>query len=258
MVSFSPIFIVLFFRLHPYHVVLHQALHERDFDARLDYCNWMLGLLEEQPHIMSKILWTDEATFNSAGGVNLHNMHYWAEENPHWIEEVQLQGRWSLNVWCGIVDGKIVGPYFFDRTLNGETYLDFLENQLPVLLEDISLQTRRDMILQHDGCPAHFSRRVRDYLYVSYPNKWIGKGSIVSWPARSPDLTCLDFYLWGRLKDLVYQTRPTTRDDMKQRIRNAINSISTAEIEAAVMSTRERLHLCVDNDGKQFEHLIGH
>lgn len=48
-------------------------------------------------------------------------MHYWAEENPHSMEELQLQGRWSLNIWSGIVDGKIVGPYFFDETLNGRT-----------------------------------------------------------------------------------------------------------------------------------------
>ncbi|KAG8280851.1 hypothetical protein J6590_071732 [Homalodisca vitripennis] len=33
---------------------------------------------------------------------------------------------------------------------------------------------------------------------------------------------CLDFYLWGRLKDLVYTTRPTTVEDMMQRIRNAV------------------------------------
>ncbi|CAH1115579.1 unnamed protein product [Psylliodes chrysocephalus] len=75
---------------------------------------------------------------------------------------------------------------------------------------------------------------------------------------RSPDLTCLDFYLWGRLKNLVFCTRSTTRENMIQRITDAIRSISRAEVEKAVLSTRERLELCVQNDGRQFEHLGRH
>ena len=63
----------------------------------------------------------------------MHNMHYWSAENPHWFRGVQHQGRWSLNVWCGILEGNIIGPYFFDQPLNGNIFLDFLANQLPIL-----------------------------------------------------------------------------------------------------------------------------
>lgn len=101
------------FRLHPYHIVLHQALIEQNFDNRLNYCQWMLGMLEENRNFLTEILWTDEATFSSDGRVNRHNMHYWSAENPHWLREVQHQGRWSLNVWCGIIGDRIIGPYFF-------------------------------------------------------------------------------------------------------------------------------------------------
>lgn len=247
-----------YFRLHPYHVVLHQALTAQDYDRRLDFCHWFLDMLEDDPRFLCNILWTDEATFNSDGGVNLHNMHYWSQNNPHWMQEVQYQGRWSVNVWCGIIGGKIIGPYIFDETLNGNVYLNFLRDQLPLLLEDVDLETRRNMFFQHDGCPAHFAIDVRNYLDFRYPGKWIGRGSMFGWPARSPDLTCLDFYLWGRLKDMVFQIRPTTRDDMINRIRTAVESIPMAEVEAAVLSTRRRLSSCIENDGRQFEHLGTH
>ena len=36
---------------------------------------------------------------------------------------------------------------------------------------------------------------------VLYPNRWFGRGGPISWPARSPDMTPLDFYLWGHLKN---------------------------------------------------------
>lgn len=212
-------------------------------------------MINETPQFLSQILWTDEATFSSDGRINLKNMHYWSTTNPYWMQEVQYQGRWSVNVWCGILGDTIIGPYFFDEPLNGNRFLDFIRNILPVLLENVPLETRRNMFLQLDGCPAHYLIQVREHLNETYRNRWIGRGSLFPWPARSPDLTCLDFYLWGRLKDLVFQTRPTSREDMKNRIRNAIRSLPRAEVEAAVLSTRKRLQQCVENDGKQFEHL---
>ncbi|KOC62234.1 hypothetical protein WH47_03992 [Habropoda laboriosa] len=32
------------------------------------------------------------------------------------------------------------------------------------------------MWLQHDGCPAHYARKVRDALNELYPNRWIERG----------------------------------------------------------------------------------
>jgi hypothetical protein len=40
-------------------------------------------------------------------------------------------------VWCGLIGGKLIGPYFYDGTLTGRRYLDFLANQLPLLLENV-------------------------------------------------------------------------------------------------------------------------
>lgn len=240
-------------KMHPYHVELHQALTNADFDSRLNYCHWINEMLDENPHMLSQILWTDEASFCSDGKVNLHNMHYWADQNPHFIREVDHQHRFSVHVWCGILNGTIIGPHFFQEHLTSELYLDFLRNVLPGYLEEIPLNIRRCMWFQHDGCPAHYGRIVRQHLDESYPNRWIGRGSIFPWPPRSPDLTCLDFYLWGRVKELVYATAPTTPENMIFRIRQALNTLSRAEIEAAVLSTRRRINKCIENDGKHFE-----
>lgn len=243
------------FNLHPYHLVLHQALSDTDFDRRLEYCNWLRDMCNENLRFLFQVLWTDEATFTSCGRVNLHNMHYWSRTNPHWMREVDHQNRWSVNLWCGVLGDRIIGPFVFDGYLNGESYLNFLQNDLPNLLEDIPLDVRASMWYQHDGCPSHYSQRVRDFLNVRYPNRWIGRGSLFPWPPRSPDLTVLDFYLWGRIKDIVYETRPTTREDMIHRIEIAINSIPRAEIETAVSSKRRRINSCILQYGRQFEHL---
>jgi len=39
------------------------------------------------------------------------------------------------------------------------------------------------------------------------PGQWIGRRGAVQFPPRSPDLTLLDFYLWGTLQDVVYRKK---------------------------------------------------
>lgn len=118
-------------------MVRHQVLYIEDFDRRLIHCHWMLNMLAQDHRFLYRILWTDEATFHIDGTVNQRSTRYWSRTNPRWLHEVQAQGRWLLNVWCGILSGQIIGPFFFEQTLNGERYLHFLENNLPLLLEDV-------------------------------------------------------------------------------------------------------------------------
>ncbi|EZA48610.1 hypothetical protein X777_13623, partial [Ooceraea biroi] len=47
----------------------------------------------------------------------------------------------------------------------------------------------------------------RNILNESFPDRWTGRGGRISWPARSPDLTPLDLFLWGHLKNEVFLTR---------------------------------------------------
>ena len=48
----------------------------------------------------------------------------------------------------------------------------------------------------------------------TFPGKWIGRGGPVPWPARSPDLTPLDFFLWGHAKSLVLETPVETAEEL--------------------------------------------
>jgi hypothetical protein len=58
------------------------------------------------------------------------------------------------------------------------------------------------MWLQQDGTLAHFGGTA--FLILRFPDYWIGRGSPVACPVRSPDLTPVDYFLWGYMKSLVY------------------------------------------------------
>jgi len=140
--------------------------------------------------------------------------------------------------------------------VNSEIYKNFLKNDLPILLENVPLHLRRNMIFQHDGAPTHTSRNVRRFLNRTYPNRWIGRNGPQYWPARSPDLTPVDFFLWGHLKNYIYQKPVLNREDLFNRIIEAVASISPDMIINTQQSLLKRARLCIDANGTQFEHLL--
>lgn len=94
----------------------------------------------------------------------------------------------------------------------------FLRDILPDLLENVALEDRVNMWFQHDGAPTHFGNIVREHLNAMFGQHWIGRRGPTPWPPRSPDLTPLDFYVWGRMKDLVYSTPVESDMDLVGRV----------------------------------------
>ena len=57
----------------------------------------------------------------------------------------------SVSVWCAVLDDQLIGPFILEGHLTGETYLRFLQEELPQLLEDVPLDKRSHMYFQHNG-----------------------------------------------------------------------------------------------------------
>ena len=110
---------------------------------------------------------------------------------------------------------------------------------------------QRRMIFQQDGAPAHYALQVRHWLDNCMPERWIGRRGPYDWPARSPDLTPCDFFLWGYLKDTVYRTRFSTLQQLRERIRAACAGISEETCRKVCRSVPGRLLDCMERDGQQ-------
>jgi hypothetical protein len=52
--------------------------------------------------------------------------------------------------------------------------------------------------------------------------RWIGKSGPIASPPRSPDLTPLDFFLWGYVENTVYRVKINDLQRLKARIRDAV------------------------------------
>jgi hypothetical protein len=152
-------------QMHPYHYVRIQALNPEDYPRRYNFCEWLVTyykLLYKILHLL-KMLFTDEANFSRNEVLNLRNMHSWAYINLHVVREVHHHHLFSINVWSGIFGNELPEPFILPNRLNGNAYLNFLQNNLiNNCIDDLPL---RRSTTNHD---------VVNYLNVKFQNQWIG------------------------------------------------------------------------------------
>lgn len=68
--------------------------------------------------------------------------------------------------------------------------MEFLDIDFGDLLDDVPLHLKRNMFFQMDGGPTHWGIQTRQWLNQEFPERWISRGSLLSWPPRNPDLNC--------------------------------------------------------------------
>ncbi|UYV72667.1 hypothetical protein LAZ67_10000255 [Cordylochernes scorpioides] len=229
---------------------LVQQLNDDDPDRMLQFCEWIQEMVIREPGFMGSIIWSDEAQFKLNGTVNRHNCVYWCEENPHITIEkaVNLPG---VNVWCGLSSRGLIGPFRFEGTVTGINYLTMLADSIFPAIR--ALYGNDDFYFQLDGAPPHYHRDVRAYLDQNLSGQWIGRRGPIEFPARSPDLTPLDFFLWGTVKDGVYKRKPRNLDILWNEIQAVCREISLDVLIRCTESVVTRTQNCIDAAGHQFE-----
>lgn len=245
------------YKYKPYSILPVQLLTENNFADRRDFCREMIERAENDNNFLKNLFWTDESSFSTAGLFNRKNAHYWATENPHIIKKIKTQGYNTVNVWCGIHQNTIVGPVFINGSLNAVRYLNILQGEVEDYLDTIPLANRNSVIWQQDGAPPHSVRNVTEYLNERYPF-WIGRYGRIHWPANSPDLSPLDFFLWGTLKQNVYENSIyNNADELKECIRQAIENLrqNVHLFENVRNEFIKRCQLCFERNGGYVENI---
>lgn len=243
-------------KFHPYKYRICQGLRPGDAERRRSFCEWYTRKCHENINFPYQIIWSDESMVNRNGIFNRKNVHYWSKENPRVFKESRHQYRFGFNMWAGILGTRIIGPFFYQHNLTSEHYLNLLQNDLEEALDNLPLAEQRDTWFQQDGAPAHNSRVVREYISARFPEKSISTYSVTPWPARSPDLTPLDFFLWGYIENCVYKQNFETEEELRQLVLAAFHSVTPQMLTNVLNNTVLRSYLCLENDGNHFEHLL--
>lgn len=196
-------------------------------NKRRAFCHWYNS---HGANISDNILFTDEKEFKGDG----HNHNF------------------CLNVWCGIVGTTLIGPIFLPLKLKGEEYLNFLSNQLPLILQDFDAERRQRMWFMHDGAPPHKYVKVQQLLNNQFPNQWIGDGGRIPWPPYSSDLNPIDFYVWENIERAIDSLRNiTTFNEYEHQILEAFNTFRDNSSHFETISTLMDLRIaaCISENG---------
>ena len=176
-------------------------------------------------------------------------------------------------MWCAVFNFGVLGPYFFEEdgvtvTVNSDRYCAVLQKFFQTRLGEIfnDKQGADNVWVHQDGATAHTSRRSlsllsqyissfpftsqRNFLDMLTPCVVISGGRCVR-----QDLTPCDFFLWGYLKAKVYEL-PLTLEALKEAIRQEVAAITPEMILKVMDNYRERLHQCINIQGRHLSDVL--
>lgn len=75
----------------------------------------------------------------------------------------------------------------------------------------------------------------------------------LAWPPYSPDLSPLDLFPWGYIKDKVYQENPRNFSELEDKIIPIVKAIPDQMLAKSVGSFEHRLRLLTHTGGQHIE-----
>ena len=223
----------------------------------------MAHWLTNHPVVFDRVWFTDEAHFFLNGQVNTHNAVHWGSSAPEKVLTKPLHSP-KVTVWMAMKrGGGLVGPFFFEdergvtQTVNAERY------QKTALQPFWRELVRRDGVdieqqwMQQDGATPHTAGGSMTWLKEHFPDRLISLKAEVEWAPHSPDLSPLDFFLWGYLKDRVYREKPETTEELKRVIMAEVGCVPSEMVNKAVSHLQTvRLPAVIRRKGGHIEHLL--
>lgn len=231
--------------LYPYKITVVQELLPPDPVTRREYCQWFMNNLNNN-NTLDLTFFSDEAWFHLSGYVNKQNMRTWSSENPHEFIESPLHSQ-KIGVWMAVSRRRIIGPTFFEGTVNAERYR---RNLLEPFFQSLHDDELTHGYFQQDNATAHKTRETLALIHEFYDDR------VVQFPPRSPDLTILDYFIFPHLKNNVFKNRPQNLDELRDAIINACNNINVQMLENAFENMQTRINRCIVAGGEHFEHLL--
>jgi hypothetical protein len=163
-------------------------------------------------------------------------------------------------VWAATSSHGLLGPIFFEETVNSERYLSILRNtSVPHLLATgLLLQTYWFM---QDGARPHTANVVLDFLHDTsnprvtsnqFPNHFACGQNL---PPNSPDLNPCAYFLWGFLKEKTFPEKPQTITELRALIIEACNEITEDMCHRVINNITVHVEVAIRNGGHT-EHLI--
>ena len=231
--------------LHPCYLQVLQHFLLGDYAKCLWFCEWM------QPQARLCTTFFAWMTLNLPGWCHQHKefaflrtgKSTWCCTMSFWTLMFGWRVFWST-IWPHVIKGCLTAPYF----------RNFLENELLIYLEDMSLATQGWIRLQHEGALPHFDREVTELFNENCEGRWVGRYGPVAWSTQLPDLNQLHFFLLDYMELRRYHNgKPDARHQLLETI-SEVTIWFRNYMEHHSMG--QHLDTCKQCNGGHFEHVL--
>jgi len=155
----------------------------------------------------------------------------------------------------------MIGPIFINQSVDRDVYEGILTDYfIPEAKKRGWMDGKH--YFQQDGTPPHTTNENLEIINRHFgppvsahkcPGTF-GEGHI--WPAYSPDLSPLDFFLWGYIKDKIYKDNPKSIEELEKAITNCFKSVPAEMLHRVIASFPNRLRMVVIAQGGHIENII--
>lgn len=230
--------------LKPYKIHDCHRLLQPDFQKRVDFAEWYFKT-SDISH--DRIICTDEAYFYLTEPSNKQNNRLWLNAKPQEGIERPLHEQ-KILVFCAISAAKVYGPYFFSTSVNQHNYLSMLQDWF--WPKHLRTDSYKKYYFQQDGATPHTANLVQNWMREKMGKKFMDKSK---WPPRSPDLNPCDYFLWGYLKQEVYNPLPKNLEELKVNIERETQKIPKNMLNSTFLNFEKRLNLVINAKGGHIE-----
>lgn len=187
------------------------------------------------------VIFADESKYNIFGSDG--QTMVWRKPNtelqPQNLRGTVKHGGGSVMVW-GCISSKGVGKLvFIDGIVDKYKYLDILNNNL--LQSAHQMGIKNSFKFYQDNDPKHQSRLVQEFLLYKCPK-------ILHPPPQSPDLNPIE-NLWDELDRKIRMTPITNKAQLKERLQEEWNLISTDYLKKIILNMPKRLQHVIKQKG---------
>lgn len=238
--------------LHPYKSIKVQILTDLNRHKRIEFCNQMLLLIENDPSYHHRIIFTDETMVQTENYPNRQNDRNWQMNQPYDFDEHAVWSNKAMAL-SGINYhfGSLPTYWFEQGGVNQHAYQIMLTDKV---FHDLNTAfgheyVRENFTWQQDGAPSHRTLETIEVIRTEFDHIISINGDI-EWPPNSPDLNVCDYYLWGRAK-----SRSVLHMDIesaKSHFNDKMKDIKLEEIRKAIDDFPNRLRFCLGANGGHF------
>ena len=107
---------------------------------------------------------------------------------------------------------------------------------------------------KQDDATAHTTQQVREWLETKFQGRIISRYASIPWPARSPDLSPLDYWFWSHCTERVTKVGQRLIEDLKITVEAIAAEMDANVVRASVHHLLRRTHICRECNGAAFQY----